>query len=123
MCQSVDDAPTYRSPRITPEAVIAGLETAVVVGARQRDRDRHPRRIKSSSPGIGIGKKNKDSSCWLRVAQPWAGKQFGMFGLPRIGHEVIVQFLNGDPGSPDRHRLGLQQGQTCRPGSCPHGRR
>jgi type VI secretion system secreted protein VgrG len=101
MCQSVDDAPTYRSPRITPKPVIAGLETAVVVGTQgnEIETDIHGR-IKVQFPWDRLGKKNKDSSCWLRVAQPWAGKQFGMFGLPRIGHEVIVQFLNGDPDRP-----------------------
>ncbi|WP_240800958.1 phage baseplate assembly protein V [Vibrio sp. Hep-1b-8] len=39
-------------------------------------------------------------SCWVRVSQGWAGSQYGMVALPRIGHEVIVSFLNGDPDQP-----------------------
>jgi type VI secretion system secreted protein VgrG len=40
------------------------------------------------------------ASCWVRVAQGWAGKQWGMFFLPRIGQEVVVSFLDGDPDRP-----------------------
>ena len=46
------------------------------------------------------GKKDEDSSCWIRVAHGWAGQGFGAFFLPRIGQEVIVSFLDGDPDSP-----------------------
>src|SRR5260370_1441134 len=46
------------------------------------------------------GKKNLDSSCWVRVAQAWASKSFGAFFLPRVGDEVIVAFLEGDPDQP-----------------------
>lgn len=41
-----------------------------------------------------------NSSCWVRVSQGWAGAQYGMVALPRVGHEVIVSFLNGDPDQP-----------------------
>jgi type VI secretion system secreted protein VgrG len=101
MCQSVSKAPNYRSPRITPKPVIAGLQTAIVVGdsGKEIETDIHGR-IKIHFPWDRDGPKTRDSSCWVRVAQPWAGKQFGMFGLPRVGHEVIVQFLNGDPDKP-----------------------
>ncbi|HGS4816057.1 TPA: type VI secretion system tip protein TssI/VgrG, partial [Vibrio cholerae] len=40
------------------------------------------------------------SSCWVRVSQGWAGSQYGFIAIPRIGHEVIVSFLNGDPDQP-----------------------
>ncbi|MCG9582334.1 type VI secretion system tip protein VgrG [Vibrio tubiashii] len=43
---------------------------------------------------------DENSSCWVRVSQGWAGKQYGMIALPRVGHEVIVSFLNGDPDQP-----------------------
>ncbi|MBD1560076.1 type VI secretion system tip protein VgrG, partial [Vibrio sp. S9_S30] len=43
---------------------------------------------------------NELSSCWVRVSQGWAGSQYGMMAIPRIGHEVIVSFLNGDPDQP-----------------------
>ena len=46
------------------------------------------------------GKKNADSSCWLRVAQVWAGRGWGAFFWPRIGHEVVVVFEEGDPDQP-----------------------
>jgi type VI secretion system secreted protein VgrG len=46
------------------------------------------------------GKKDHNSSCWIRVAQPWAGKGFGMVHIPRIGQEVVVAFLEGDPDQP-----------------------
>ncbi|CNI35882.1 putative Rhs accessory genetic element [Yersinia pseudotuberculosis] len=46
------------------------------------------------------GKKDDSSSCWVRVSHPWAGKGWGMSAVPRIGHEVIVEFLNGDPDQP-----------------------
>ena len=46
------------------------------------------------------GKNNADSSCWVRVATPWAGKQWGMIHIPRIGQEVVVDFLEGDPDRP-----------------------
>ncbi|MDV1748145.1 type VI secretion system tip protein VgrG, partial [Citrobacter freundii] len=43
---------------------------------------------------------NEDSSCWIRVSQPWAGAGFGHLAIPRVGQEVIVDFLNGDPDQP-----------------------
>ena len=46
------------------------------------------------------GKKNEDSSCWVRVSQIWAGKNWGWMSIPRIGQEVIVDFLEGDPDQP-----------------------
>ena len=46
------------------------------------------------------GKKDENSSCWIRVSQPWAGKGWGAVSTPRIGQEVIVDFLEGDPDQP-----------------------
>ncbi len=46
------------------------------------------------------GKKNENSSCWVRVSHPWAGKGWGSISIPRIGQEVIVDFLEGDPDQP-----------------------
>jgi type VI secretion system secreted protein VgrG len=57
-------------------------------------------RVKVQFPWDREGKKNEDSSCWVRVATPWAGKQWGMIHIPRIGQEVIVDFLEGDPDQP-----------------------
>ena len=46
------------------------------------------------------GKKDEKSSCWIRVSQPWAGKNWGAMWIPRMGQEVIVDFLEGDPDRP-----------------------
>ena len=47
-----------------------------------------------------LGKKNENSSCWIRVSQPWAGATWGSIWIPRIGQEVIVSFEEGDPDRP-----------------------
>ena len=47
-----------------------------------------------------VGKKNENSSCWVRVSQIWAGKNWGWMTIPRIGQEVLVDFLEGDPDRP-----------------------
>ncbi len=92
---------TFRSERSTPKPVIAGPQTAIVVGSsgNEIETDKHGR-VKVQFRWDREGKKDQDSSCWLRVAQPWAGKGFGMFTLPRVGHEVVVSFLDGDPDRP-----------------------
>ena len=46
------------------------------------------------------GKKNENSSCWMRVSSPWAGANWGGVAIPRIGQEVVVDFLEGDPDQP-----------------------
>ena len=91
----------FRSQRITPKPHIGGTQSAVVVG-REGDEiftDEHGR-IKVQFHWDRLGKKNQDSSCWLRVATPIAGKAWGMIALPRIGQEVVVQFVEGDPDRP-----------------------
>jgi type VI secretion system secreted protein VgrG len=95
------DAPNYRTPRITPRPVIAGPQTATVVGQTDAvtETDKHGR-IKVQFPWDRVGNSDQDSSCWLRVAQPWAGKGYGMMSLPRVGDEVVVHFLHGDPDHP-----------------------
>ena len=93
--------PNYRTPRITPRPVIAGPQTAVVVGAsgKEIETDKHGR-VKVQFHWDRLGKNDQNSSCWVRVAQPWAGKGYGMFTLPRVGDEVVVHFLDGDPDRP-----------------------
>ncbi|MFS2208501.1 phage baseplate assembly protein V, partial [Variovorax sp. Varisp36] len=54
-------------------------------------------RIKVQFHWERIGEDNEHASCWVRVSTAWAGSTFGMAALPRIGQEVIVDFLNGDP--------------------------
>jgi len=57
-------------------------------------------RIKVQFPWDRYGTQNDQSSCWVRVSQGWAGGQYGMVAIPRIGHEVVVSFLEGDPDQP-----------------------
>jgi type VI secretion system secreted protein VgrG len=91
----------YRPDRGTEKPVVAGPQTAVVVGAegKEIDVDKHGR-VKVQFHWDRYGKKNENSSCWLRVAQIWAGKSWGATFWPRIGQEVIVAFLEGDPDQP-----------------------
>ena len=93
--------PNYRTPRITPRPVISGPQTALVVGSgsNEIETDKHGR-VKVQFYWDRLGKKDQNSSCWVRVAQPWAGKGYGMFSLPRVHDEVVVHFLNGDPDRP-----------------------
>ena len=91
----------YRSPRRTPRPRISGPQTALVVGPSGQELycDKYGR-VKVQFPWDRLGKKDENSSCWIRVAQAWAGKQWGAVFLPRIGHEVLVEFLEGDPDRP-----------------------
>ncbi|GKV93495.1 MULTISPECIES: type VI secretion system Vgr family protein [Pectobacterium] len=57
-------------------------------------------RIKLQFPWDRYGASDDQSSCWVRVSQGWAGGQYGLIAIPRIGHEVIVSFLEGDPDQP-----------------------
>ncbi|HGH6024349.1 TPA: type VI secretion system tip protein TssI/VgrG [Vibrio mimicus] len=57
-------------------------------------------RVKVHFPWDRYSSNNEKSSCWVRVAQEWAGSQYGSMAIPRVGHEVIVSFLNGDPDQP-----------------------
>jgi type VI secretion system secreted protein VgrG len=86
---------------VTPEPVIAGIQTATVVGPPGEEIfcDKYGR-IKVQFHWDREGKQDADSSCWLRVAQVWAGKGWGAFFWPRIGHEVVVVFEEGDPDQP-----------------------
>ncbi|MFC4161937.1 type VI secretion system Vgr family protein, partial [Chitinimonas lacunae] len=90
-----------RPPRTTPRPLIPGPQTAVVVGPPGEEIwiDEHGR-IKVQFHWDRYGKKDDKSSCWIRVAQPWAGVNFGMVAHPRIGQEVVVQFLDGNPDTP-----------------------
>ena len=91
----------FRSQRITPKPHISGTQSAVVVGPKGEEiyTDEHGR-IKVQFHWDRLGKKDENSSCWLRVATPVAGKAWGMIALPRIGQEVVVQFVEGDPDLP-----------------------
>jgi len=104
LCRFVakSSADPYRPPRITRKPVVTGPQTALVVGsgdAGDIETDEYGR-IKVQFYWDRLGQKNADSSCWLRVAAPFAGNGWGMIALPRIGQEVVVSFLEGDPDHP-----------------------
>jgi type VI secretion system secreted protein VgrG len=91
----------FRPARVTPKPVVAGTQTAVVVGPKGEEifTDKYGR-VKVQFHWDREGKNDADSSCWVRVTQPWAGKRWGAFFIPRIGQEIIVDFLEGDPDQP-----------------------
>jgi type VI secretion system secreted protein VgrG len=91
----------FRPPRTTPAPVVRGCQTAVVVGPAGEEiyTDKYGR-VKVQFHWDREGKRNDSSSCWIRVASPWAGKGWGGLQIPRIGQEVIVDFLEGDPDQP-----------------------
>ncbi len=99
--ECIPDALRYRPQRMTPRPVIAGMQTATVVGPKGEEIfvDKYGR-VKAQFPWDREGKLDADSSCWLRVATPWAGRNWGMVQIPRIGQEVVVDFLEGDPDQP-----------------------
>ena len=76
-------------------------QTAIVVGKSGEEiwTDEYGR-IKIQFPWDREGKNDESSSCWVRVVLPWTGKNFGMQFVPRIGQEVIVTFIDGDPDRP-----------------------
>lgn len=91
----------FRPVRITPKPVVQGTQTAVVVGPSGEEifTDKYGR-VKVQFHWDRFGKYDSDSSCWLRVATSWAGRQWGSISIPRIGHEVVVAFQEGDPDQP-----------------------
>ena len=97
-------APTklpYRPPRITPRPIMRGPQTATVVGPSGEEifTDKYAR-VKVQFHWDRLGKKDQNSSCFVRVSQTWAGSGWGFIQIPRIGQEVIVDFIEGDPDLP-----------------------
>jgi len=91
----------YRPLRVTPKPRIWGTQTALVVGKSGEeiwtDKDG---RVKLQFYWDRLGKKDENSSCWVRVSSLWAGKNWGAIHIPRLGQEVVVGFLEGDPDFP-----------------------
>jgi type VI secretion system secreted protein VgrG len=91
----------YRPLRISPKPIVQGPQTAIVVGPSGEEIYTDPfGRVKVQFHWDRYGKKDENSSCWVRVSQIWAGKGWGGMTMPRIGQEVIVEFLEGDPDWP-----------------------
>lgn len=97
----IDSHREYRPARTTPKPTVQGLQTAIVVGpAGEEIHTDEYGRVKCQFFWDRYSQANEKSSCWIRVAQTMAGNQWGSIHLPRIGHEVIVEFLEGDPDKP-----------------------
>ena len=94
-------ATVFRPRRTTRKPVIPGTQTAIVVGKSGEEiwTDKYGR-VKVQFHWDQLGKNDENSSCWIRVAHGWAGKGWGTMFLPRIGQEVVVSFLEGDPDQP-----------------------
>jgi type VI secretion system secreted protein VgrG len=92
---------TYRPARRTPKPRMKGPQTAMVVGPAGAEIfcDEYSR-VKVHFHWDRLDKKDENSSCMIRVSAGWAGAGWGMIHIPRIGHEVIVDFLEGDPDQP-----------------------
>lgn len=91
----------YRPPAVTPTPEAKGVESATVVGPPGEEiyADEFGR-VRVQFPWDREGRSDDDSSCWMRVSQGWAGTGFGAISLPRVGQEVLVSFLGGDPDQP-----------------------
>ena len=98
--EAIPKSTSYRPPRTTPKPRMH-TQTAIVVGKAGEEiwTDEYGR-IKIQFPWDRDGANDETSSCWVRVVLPWSGKGFGMQFIPRIGQEVIVTFIDGDPDRP-----------------------
>jgi type VI secretion system secreted protein VgrG len=101
----------YRPARVTPKPFVQGPQTAIVVGSGASGEEIFTDkfgRVKvefhwDRTDGFDAGnpmEPHKFSSCWVRVAQSWAGKRWGSYFVPRIGQELVIAFLEGDPDQP-----------------------
>ncbi len=97
----IDAVDSYRPTMATPIPRVDGPQTAIVVGEAGEEitTDKYGR-VKVQFHWDREGKNDENSSCWVRVAQVWAGAGWGAMHIPRIGQEVIVEFLDGDPDRP-----------------------
>ncbi len=91
----------YRAPLKTPKPTVSGVQSAIVVGpAKQEIHTDEFGRVRVQFPWDREGKLDDASSCWIRVSQGWAGTGFGILTVPRVGQEVLIGFLEGDPDEP-----------------------
>jgi type VI secretion system secreted protein VgrG len=92
---------SYRPSATARKPIVQGPQTAMVVGKAGEEiwTDKYGR-IKVQFHWDRVGQSDEKSSCWVRVQQGWAGKGWGMMFVPRIGMEVVVSFLEGDPDRP-----------------------
>jgi type VI secretion system secreted protein VgrG len=99
--ECIPDSVVFRPARTSPRPRIHGVQPAVVTGPAGEEiyPDKHGR-VKVQFFWDREGKRDDKSSCWIRVSQDYAGKAWGSVTIPRIGQEVLVSFLEGDPDRP-----------------------
>lgn len=98
----------YRPPRVTPRPIVHGVQTAIVTADRDSAEeihvDHHGRilvRFHWDQDDLRTeAQRSQRTSCWVRVSQPWAGGGMGAFTIPRVGMEVVVTFVDGNPDRP-----------------------
>ncbi|AEF24320.1 type VI secretion system Vgr family protein [Pseudomonas fulva] len=97
----IDASQVFRPLPLTVQPIVQGPQTAMVVGPKGEEiwTDQYGR-VKVHFYWDRHDQSNENSSCWIRVSQNWAGKNWGSIQIPRIGQEVIVSFLEGDPDRP-----------------------
>jgi type VI secretion system secreted protein VgrG len=99
--RAVHASTPLRPLRLTPKPTIHGVQSAIVTGpAGEEIHTDELGRVRVQFPWDREGKSDENSSCWMRVAQGWAGAGFGTILLPRVGQEVTVGFYEGDPDQP-----------------------
>jgi type VI secretion system secreted protein VgrG len=98
---AMNSSQPFRAQTITRKVLVQGPQTAVVTGPSGDEiyTDKYGR-VKVQFHWDREGKNDENTSCWMRVSHPWAGKNWGAISIPRIGQEVIVDFLEGDPDRP-----------------------
>jgi len=100
-CEAVSAEPAYRPAMSTAKPKVVGVESATVVGpAGEEIHTDEFGRVRVHFHWDRESKMDDNSSCWIHTSQPWGGTGFGGTALPRIGQEVIVDFLGGDPDRP-----------------------
>jgi type VI secretion system secreted protein VgrG len=98
---AIPDTTRFVPPSAHPKNRIVGTQTAIVTGPDGEEifPDQYGR-VKVQFHWDRLGRRDENTTCWMRVSQAWAGGQFGTMAIPRIGHEVAVTFLEGDPDRP-----------------------
>jgi type VI secretion system secreted protein VgrG len=98
--ECIPSSTPFRPARVSPKPVIQGSQTAIVVGKKGEEITQDFCRIKVQFHWDRRGLYDENSSCWIRVAQTWAANGWGAISIPRVGQEVVVTFLEGDPDQP-----------------------
>jgi type VI secretion system secreted protein VgrG len=100
-CEAQSASVPYRPPLVTPKPKVSGVESATVVGppGEEIHTDEFGR-VRVHFHWDRESRMDDNSSCWIHVSQPWGGAGYGAVNLPRVGQEVLVDFLGGDPDRP-----------------------